>query len=923
MIYNNLIALLLYGSFVFYGIIGGSCLTLYRRKKINWVLALIGWGLGLWSFFLSVEMRNGFPTETFFFSPVFLIDWPFGSSIVKTLMLWGPVAAILPMVWGHYHCFKNAQNEKCSEPQKSRRGFILSVDRQNKIFEVIGRTIAVCSIVNFLIWINLPNEPSPGIILDFMLVALGVLIACLPYFVENLKIQEKLLAGLIMLVLTLVFGTYFDARLSNLIWPLPIFFMMATMLLRNRALLIGVSCLSLLFCIFYWISFPDFLLQTGSQFSLLKLIYYGVSIAITAYITYIYVYRLFDNRKQRQFMEMLAGVSSHFVSVSIADFDEKVANLLKQSGRIINADRASLAIMSAAAESPALNHLWIREDLTLEKDEKNPLFSDIDWCRQQLLESNLIHINTPNDLPAPATAAKESFRRHQIQSLIIIPIRSQETLLGFIGFDQINTRKSWQIGDLEHLLMLASILSDALVKLKNETKINQLAYTDTLTGLPNRTQFYQQLEALIKTAQKKDQQLGVIFIDLDGFKEVNDVLGHNWGDQLLTRIAGLLSKTTGQNDLLARFGGDEFLMMIPNVIGTFELKDVAERIMAVFRQPITVAGQEFYVSASCGIALFPDDGENIHTLIKNADLAMYAAKHNGKGQYVFVTETMKNQIQEKMYLVSSLGQALEKNQLELVYQPQVNADTGQVIGFEALMRWEHHQLGAISPAVFIPIAEETGLINHIGHWALQTACAQNKAWQDQGFEPVPMAVNLSIEQFRGDLENEVRDVLKKTGLKPQYLELEITESIAMKESRHVVNTLHRLKELGIKISIDDFGTEFSSMVRLKELPVDRLKIDMAFIRGIDVNPKDESIIAVMIQLAKRLGLKIIAEGVENDVQASFLKDEKCDEFQGYYYYKPLSPTEIVDSVYATHTRAMLKDTSNGSKPVDRTAAGLS
>jgi diguanylate cyclase (GGDEF)-like protein len=496
-------------------------------------------------------------------------------------------------------------------------------------------------------------------------------------------------------------------------------------------------------------------------------------------------------------------------------------------------------------------------------------------------------------MPPEAAEEQELMKSLNTRSTIQVPILGGDRIIGFLGFDQIRIRRPWRMDDLELLRVLANVISDAIKKVETEREINELAYFDTLTGLPNRILFNNRLEKAMALAKRNRRFLGVIFIDLDGFKEVNDTLGHNWGDHLLQCIAKRLLGCVRKYDTVARFGGDEFLVMVPQLSRREDLEEIAKKILAVFLQPVIMEEQEVFVNASCGIAIYPEDGETGSMLIKNADLAMYEAKKHGKGQFVFCSEKMKHSLVEKMYMTNSLYRALEKNELFLHYQPQVSANSQEIVGFEALLRWNHKKLGAIAPSEFIPIAEKTGLINSIGEWVLLTACAQNKAWQDAGLAPVQMAVNLSVEQFRtDDLESIVRNCLAETGLDPRYLELEITESIAMKESGDIANCLHKLKDMGVSISIDDFGTEFSSLSRLKDLPVDRIKIDMQFIQGIAVNPKDESIIEVMIHLAKKLGLKVIAEGVETETQLGFLKDEDCDEIQGYYYYKPLSKEAI-------------------------------
>jgi EAL domain-containing protein (putative c-di-GMP-specific phosphodiesterase class I) len=333
--------------------------------------------------------------------------------------------------------------------------------------------------------------------------------------------------------------------------------------------------------------------------------------------------------------------------------------------------------------------------------------------------------------------------------------------------------------------------------------------------------------------------------------------------------------------------------MITDLSKGTELVEVAEHIMSEFNAPFVVKGQEFYVTASAGIAVFPQDGADAETIIKSADIAMYHAKEKGKNQYILCTSDLKEEANQKIKLTNNLYRAIERNELVLHYQPQIDLQTNKIIGVEALIRWNHPELGMVPPKMFIPLAEPSGLIYSIGEWTINTACRQNKIWQDMGLPHLRMAVNISVNQFRNpNLFDQVGSALRETGLDPKYLELEITESIAIREEDYVISVLDHLKELGVSISIDDFGTEYSSLSRLTMLPVDRLKIDIQFIRGIEDSYKDKAITDSIINLAKNLGLKVIAEGVETKGQLDFLQMQTCDEVQGFYYYKPMTVDQI-------------------------------
>jgi len=446
----------------------------------------------------------------------------------------------------------------------------------------------------------------------------------------------------------------------------------------------------------------------------------------------------------------------------------------------------------------------------------------------------------------------------------------------------------------QELNTINNMLEDEIEeRIAKEEEIYQLVISDQLTGLPNRRLFNDRIEQAIVHAVRNEKSFEVLFLDLDGFKMINDTMGHAQGDELLKKVAERLTKVLRKNDVIARVGGDEFLILIHNAPDKESIEKVCQNIINAIKEPFNFPTSEIYITTSIGVSIYPQDGEDGETLVKNADIAMYVAKENGKGNYAFCNEQMKNNLDEVMMLTNDLYHALAANELELYYQPQVSTNSGGIVGLEALLRWNHPKLGLIGPADFIPIAEKTGLIVVIGEWVLRTACIQAKAWQDSGFPDLIIAINLSVNQISSHkLVQQVSNILLETGLNPKKLELEITESIFMKDINEIVNTLNKLKRLDIRIAIDDFGTDYSSLSYLKQLPLDRIKIAKTFIDGIDNNLSDESIISAIIVLGKKLGLDLIAEGVETDQQLQFLKNQLREEIQGFYFYKPMPAKEI-------------------------------
>lgn len=433
-----------------------------------------------------------------------------------------------------------------------------------------------------------------------------------------------------------------------------------------------------------------------------------------------------------------------------------------------------------------------------------------------------------------------------------------------------------------------------------EETIRRLASYDGLTGLPNRELLKDRLNVLLAQANRKKGQIAVMFLDLDWFKVINDTVGHSAGDELLQRVARRLNSLVRDGDTVARLGGDEFTVVLPEVSRVQDAVYVAERILESLRRSWILKGKKFHVTASIGIAMYPSDGGDTETLLKNADTAMYRAKDQGRDNYELYTPTMNARFAERVELENSLHQGLERGEFVVFYQPQVDIGSGRIVGTEALVRWKHPERGLVSPVEFIPVAEETGLIVPLGTWVLRTACAQNKTWQQAGLPPTRVAVNLSARQFhQRDLADTIAQVLDETGLDPQHLQLEITEGVAMNEAEFTSAMLRDLKKTGIQIAIDDFGTGHSSLSYLKRFPIDTLKIDRSFVGGLTEDPNDVAIVTVIIAMAHALNLRVIAEGVETREQLAFLKQQGCHEIQGYLCGRP-APAEAVEELLQRH-----------------------
>ncbi|MEH2234757.1 EAL domain-containing protein [Nostoc sp.] len=496
-------------------------------------------------------------------------------------------------------------------------------------------------------------------------------------------------------------------------------------------------------------------------------------------------------------------------------------------------------------------------------------------------------------------AEQEFLIRDGIQSLLLVPLCLENEFWGYLGLADCTFERHWSRHEESTLLTMAASIMGTRQRQQVEEKIRYQALHDLLTGLPNRLLFNELLCKTLPNATRNGESLAVIFLDLDRFKVINDTLGHTLGDQLLQSVAQRLQDLLRGGDTIARWGGDEFTILLPRVNDIEEVTLVAYRILQALEDAFHLQGHELYVTASLGIALLDNNSPDAETLIQHADAALYYAKDKGRNNYQFYSVSLSAKNPELLTLEKSLRYALEREEFTVYYQPRVNIATEEITGMEALLRWQHPEMGLVAPSVFIPLAEESGLIIPIGEWVLRTACIQNKTWQDAGLPPITIAVNLSLKQFRQPkLLDIIAEMLEQTALEARFLELEITESTAIENLDFTKTVLENLQQMGVYISIDDFGTGHSSLSRLQLLPIHNLKIDKSFIQDLTHDVKVAHIIKAIVTLGHSLGLKLIAEGVEKQEELEFLKSIDCEDVQGFLFYRPLSAkiaTEILES----------------------------
>ncbi|MGA0198459.1 MAG: putative bifunctional diguanylate cyclase/phosphodiesterase, partial [Prochlorotrichaceae cyanobacterium] len=483
--------------------------------------------------------------------------------------------------------------------------------------------------------------------------------------------------------------------------------------------------------------------------------------------------------------------------------------------------------------------------------------------------------------------------RDQIASFIFVPIRLGRQCWGFIAFHDCQEERQWSAHEESILFAMTASLSGAIQRQQTEEVIRYRASHDLLTGLPNRALFDEKLAQALKEVRRKKHQLVVMFLDLDNFKGINDTLGHSIGDELLREVSNRIKATVNSDTVFSRWGGDEFTLLMPKSHRMTEATQEAAAILHVLEPAFNLHGIELYISASIGIAVYDDDSPDAESLIKHADSALYQAKSAGRNNYQVYDRSISTQSPESLAIERKLRFAIDRNEFILYYQPQVDIYTQKIIGVEALIRWNNPESGFMSPGVFIPLAESSGLIIPIGEWVLRQACRQAKEWQRIA-KDIRIGVNLSPKQFRQSrLIETIAQILNETGLNPEGLELEITESAAIEDFDYTQAVMRELKQFGIHLSIDDFGTGHSSLSRLQFLPLNTLKIDQSFLRDLSRNTKAPHILSSIVALGQGLGLNLIAEGVENNMQVEFLKSINCNCAQGFFFHKPL-PAETVD-----------------------------
>lgn len=783
----------------------------------------------------------------------------------------------------------------------ARRGEIMSETTRHKLSMYLSWAYVFGAIIHFAIPFFTSREPvSSTVLFSGLLMIIGMMIQVIQSLVNNQKIRNMLTDIIMIATIPIIIFKYIDYSTVYAWIPTVVFIIIAIAYNESHLLNLIVITTITSFVILMIIR-PEMTSAVAPVDHITRLLMFGVIFWLAHYIHNIYLDRLSYNEEQIRLQKLVSDVSAMFVTVNSSNVDDIVQNMLNMCVEHFRFECSCLLFLNENRNNVDIIY-HAGGDGFKEVGFINQETGKADWnAVKGLMEMGSIWISDADDL-ADTDPIKDWCKRMQVKTIWLKPLIIDDKVMGFMGLKTSSEKVALRSDHMEVLNILSNLVSNLWFKILMEKEINHKAFYDSLTGLPNRDSFMASLQQAVNIAKRNGRLVGVAFMDIDSFKTVNDTMGHEGGDILLVHMAHRLASSLRTFDIISRFGGDEFLIMISQVSRLADILEEADKIMEAVKRPIRIKNQEFFVTASMGIAVYPIDGDNADELVKNADLAMYASKQKGKNMYSLCSTDMKKDIMQNVELTNELYHALDKNEFMLYYQPQVNSKTGEITGIEALLRWDNQKKGMVPPSKFILMAEKTGLINPIGQWVLRTACRQNKLWHDMGFPKLRIAVNLSIAQFiNPNIVRVIKEILDETGLDPGYLELEVTESIAGNGVDYTINKLNELKELGVCITMDDFGTEYSSLSRIKMLPVDRIKIDGQFIHGITKSVKDEGIIKVIIQLGKSLDLEVIAEKVETKEQVEFLQNNDCDYVQGFYYYRPM-PAEDIERILSDNAR---------------------
>lgn len=798
----------------------------------------------------------------------------------------GPIH-MLPLSAGlFYVLLKKAKVGQREEFTIPKRGEYLSAKTHDKIFFYVSQVYLMAGFLAFYIQV-IVNESE--VVRTSIMTATLFFIGLFIFFLLKVKISVRTRDDIInsILSLSIPFITLYSAEESiGFAWATPVVLLLVAVAFNNKNLLIATSAMSVITLLLLWIMYPQMAGSFESPDHLARLFVFFIIIGMAFFINDIY------RKRQQQFERQIDHerfVSDMVLLMSKARFKTVKSNLeslLEEMVYYMEADYGSIHIFSDIRDGVHRKfEQYGRGDL--DGIRKNLKFSGV---LDELLEDTKKAEHSEANIRRIIEIFKSRMSTEKV-AVMIQPVVESEKVIGIMCLSAFN-RNSWDEGYQNSFDLIVKNLSSMLYKIKKEDELYRMAFYDGLTGLPNRTLFNRILQETLED-QEDGEVAAVLFLDLDDFKNINDLLGHSVGDKLLVEFVSRIKPLLQNDRYMSRFGGDEFLMVLPHQRDVEDVKERVEEILTTAIGTFRFDEREISTGASIGVALYPEDAKEPEDLIRYADLAMYSAKTNGKNQYVICTEDIKKKFLYEKEIENDLHYAIKNKEFTLYYQPRVSGVSGKIVGVEALLRWCHPQKGMIPPGVFIRIAERIGLMPEIDQWVFREACRQNLYWQRKGFRKISMSVNVTPMTFAENFEGS--DILKnlREGIwDPKYLEVEITENTMYFSPESIRNRLNYLRGLGMSVALDDFGIAYSSLGRLHELPIDKIKIDRQFVVNLHEAQEGKNLFDGILNLGRSLGLKINVEGVETKEQAEYVIDRGCDEIQGFYYHKPMPPEYV-------------------------------
>ncbi|WP_428771092.1 EAL domain-containing protein [Treponema sp. HNW] len=765
---------------------------------------------------------------------------------------------------------------------------------RKQIFRTIAYLYIQLGLLNIgMAYILVQIDVKEGVFVGIYAVITGIV----SLLVQKSKLSKKkadfFCIILVVLSIPVILFTYYSSAALT-VWAFPLGLLLVSILFSSLLFLRLVSIVTLI-CYVLMLAFTsNVTVVLGSEEHVFRIILFIAGTYVAAYIQKMYKMRFSEIQRRTQIQRIIFEISHILLRSSLSNIEEYIGFALRIIGTFFDVDKVFLYRFVSGERQPVRLGFWMNQELLSEAVYNEKHTADYPaFCLSQLRAKKKIIFSDVSSQVFLSKKEKDFFTRRNIQSSFAVPLLDNENAVGFLGVHMIKRHRIWKEDDNQIFRIFANLFATAVLKVENEKHIEYMAYHDALTGLPNRIYFNHLVSSEIKN--RKEYPFTILFIDLDSFKNINDSKGHEYGDKVLLQTSQRLKKDLPIASIVSRFGGDEFLIFLPGISSAEKIEAIVTKMMKTLTAPMKIREEPLFVTFSCGIAIFPKDGKTVNTLIKHADSAMYASKMRGKNCYTFCSSDLKKKIATKSSLHQQLFTAVEKDELVLYYQPQVDVVSGKIFGVEALLHWANENFGIVSPSVFIPLSEQNGIIISIGNWVLRKACEQLHKWNQMGIKDLSMAINVSGRQFIADgLVPYIESLIHEFDLDPGCIDLEITENVYISHDSTTGKIMSDLKKLGVKISIDDFATEYSSVKRLKLAPIDKIKISDEFISGIGEDEKDEAIVKSIISLAKNLKVKVVAEGVEKESQLDFLTENHCTLIQGFYFSKPLPPESLDD-----------------------------